>query len=455
MRVVNLSRRADFEGPVLHDVRGGDLVGLWEFSWQALPETLRRLLPAEYAGENGRVPDADLARAAWTEIRDRWLLRDDQRIIEFVALLDELGVARTTRSQTKSDADFLRALRNTAGLRHAVVRYLLQLGSQGGRPLESVADDEESSGIPSADFAPRNFNDFTRLAGFNELSWGYWLLSAFNAVEDLLPGESIILGMELDGPANSGHPGASVSFMFARLNDDAFEVIAGPESFLPGGVHYGPLRQRLIDLGWTWAQQEVPVGQYPWADGIDDALVLAQQTFRSIFFIDDPARAFTSDEMTPPGGMLPAAPLPHEVISPSGPEELISVVDSIVRAMGGHIIADVDATTHGFRWRDWSGWIHANADEAVLDVVVIALDHSSSSVELEATHIVDLQTRVLRYGRIVVSGGQTLVAASFPCQAFKGGSIQALLVGVMTDAAACVGRSRHVPDVDRSIGGYL
>ena len=183
--------------------------------------------------------------------------------------------------------------------------------------------------------------------------------------------------------------------------------------------------------------------------------MLAQQTFRSVFLVDSPGRSFESEEMRPPDGMLAAAPLPAEVIHPTNAEEVISVVDSVIRAMQGDIIADVDSTTHGFSVSGWSGWIHADPRELALDVVVIALDHEPGTSRFDAAHVIELQTRAFRYGRVVVSRTQTLVAARFPCQAFTGASIQDLLLGVITDAAVCIGNSRRVSDLDQSLGGYL
>ena len=434
----------------------------WEFAWQALPDALRSLLPADYTGDEGRTPDDELARVSWPAIRDRWLLLDEQRTREFASLLDELGVARTTRSQTDSDADFVRTVRNTSGLRHAIVRYLIGVAEAtsvdpgfrvGAPPSESSAD--ANSGIPSSDFAPRNFMDFTRLASLNEFSWGYWLLNASNAVETLLPGESIFLGMAMDGPPGDGNGAAAVGFLFRRISGSSLQVIGAPDFVLPKGVAYAPLREQLVDLGWFCTPEGVPLAEFPWPEGIDDGLVLAQQTFRSAFLIDGPGRSFESGEIRPPEGMLPAAPLPAEVICPTNAEELISVVGSVIRAMGGYIIADADATTHGFRAGEWSGWIHADPRDLVLDVVVIALDHEPGATMFDASHVIELQTRAFRYCRVVVSGTQTLVAASFPCQAFTGASIQALLLGVIADATACVGSSRSVSDADQSFGGYL
>lgn len=433
-----------------------------EFSWQALPDALRRLLPAEYTGDEDRTPDDELARVSWPAIRDRWLLLDERRTLEFASLLDELGVARTSRSQTDSDADFLRTVRNTSGLRHAIVRYLISVAAAtvvdpglrtGVEPNGGTAD--ANGGIPGPDFAPRSFSDFTRLASLNEFSWGYWLLNSSNAIEALLPGESIVLGVVMDGPPSNGEGEAVVGFMFRRLSSSSFEVIGAPEDVLPEGVAYAPLREQLVNLGWFCTPDGAPSAEFSWPEGIDDGLVLAQQTFRSVFLIDGPGRSFESDEMRPPEGTLPAAPLPGEVIYPTNAEELISVVDSVIRAMGGYIIADVDSTTHGFRAGEWSGWIHADPRELVLDVVVMALDHERGATKFDAAHVIELQTRAFRYCRVVVSGTQTLVAARFPCQAFTGASIQALLLGVIADAAVCVGSFQAVSDVDQSIGGYL
>lgn len=75
----------------MHDWGRGDSVAFLEFSWQALPDALRRLLPADYTGDESRMPDDELARVSWPAIRDQWLLLDEQRTLEFVSLLDELG----------------------------------------------------------------------------------------------------------------------------------------------------------------------------------------------------------------------------------------------------------------------------------------------------------------------------------------------------------------------------
>lgn len=211
-----------------------------EFSWQALPDALRRLLPADYTGDESRMPDDELVRVSWPAIRDQWLLLDEQRTLEFVSLLDELGVARTTRNQTDSDADFVRKMRNTSGLRHAIIRYLISFDTSMTvdpevRTYIEPSDDKAgvNRGIPSSDFAPRDFTDFTRLAGFNDFSWGYWLLNACNAVEALLPGESIVLGMVMDGPATNSDDVGLVGFMFRRLGGDSFEILGAPEAVLP------------------------------------------------------------------------------------------------------------------------------------------------------------------------------------------------------------------------------
>lgn len=434
-------------------------MGIWEFDWQALPERLVRLMPAEYVSA-GRLPDSEMARHVWASVRDEWLLTDPARARDFAALLDSLDVARTTRERAADDIEFITELKNTAGLRHALVRYLLGLGSVSAPSAPTTAHRPEQrhlvAEIPSEDFAPRTSVDFSRLSDLNDLEWGYWLLRSFGAIEDLLPGESLVIMAEMPGPANSGAPTAAAGFMFSRVRDDMLEVLGGPQDTLPEAVTYEPLRQRLVGLGWGWTTDDRPQAEFPWPDGIDDALMAAMDTFRSVFLVDTPLRMYQSEEFRPPDGLLPAAPLPTDVVRPSGPEEVLSVIDSIIRAMGGWVLSDVDPTTHGFRLGDWSGWIHADPAQPILDAVLIALDSDvPEPSRLDPTRILQLQEAHFRFGRIVVSGTQTLVAGSIPCHCFTGNVVEVFLRGLIDDAAACIGISEPATVDQRSIGGYL
>lgn len=437
-------------------------MGAWEFAWEALPDPLLMLFPPEIRA-SGRLPDAQLAGERWTTLRDQWILQDQDRTHAFAALLDSLGVARTTREAADDDADFLRRVRNSAGLRHAIVAYIVALGSRQGASDDlteaAVAADRpplRASVIPGDGFAPQSGVDFSRLNSLVDLEWSQWILRTEGVVEQLRPGGSVVVvsfsGDEANSPGNEG----AIGIAFQRVDDDTLGISLGPEELLPAGVTYAPLRSALEALRWTEMADGRPGASFPWPDGIDDALVMAQHTLRWVFLIDRPLDMGQSDEARPPEDMLPAAPLPGDIIRPTGPSDVLGVVDSIIRAMGGLVLSSADATTHGFRLSEWSGWIHAGGAEAVLDLVIVVADSSTTNAfRLEPAHAVDMQGQRFRFGRVVMSSGQALVVGSMPCHAFTGQAIQTLVLGLIEDAAAVAGATTTGLGIERGLGGYL
>ena len=390
-----------------------------EFRWASLPEGLLSCLAEfpEPSADNradaaqaarklsdgiGETPTDERARELWRLMRDGWILGDPARVERVAGLLDSLQVGRAAREAAADDADFLRTVRASAGLRHAVIRYLVALGSGAGAagdPVEiaaapdrvvalrpsSVEPVSADAPIQSSDFAPRSSADFSRLAGMNDLQWGLFMLNLFNAAERLLPGETLVVRTLVDDVANDGQNQGLLGVSIAHDVGGNVMIALVPEPRLPAGTSYERLRPALSDLGWEVTGAGLVFAQFPWADGLDDAIAVIVQTLRGVFLIDSPARLQQSDEIRPPEGTLPAPPGPTEVVQPEGPVELLAVVAAVIRAAGGTVLTGADPLTFAIRIGAWSGWIHADEHAPLLDAVFVVADLGSEGSDSTRT----------------------------------------------------------------------
>lgn len=433
-------------------------MGAWEFDWGNVPAAVLDLLPPESAS-SGALPGPELGGRIWPQLRDEWLLPSQRRTSEFANLLDSLNVARTTRDSAPDDTEFLRRIRNSAGLRHAIVTYLIALGSQTSGSTGDGTGPATNNGsvgeqIPSPEFAPRSNIDFSRLSSMVDLEWSQWVLRTENAVETLRPGSSIVVMSFTGEAANDAGQEGVFGVNFERISDVSLGMALGPEGLLPQGVTYDPMWNALQEVGWEPDVDGRPMATYRWPEDVDRAIAIAEHTLRWICLVQRPLSMAQSDELPAPQNLLPAPPLPEEVIRPAGPSDVLAVVDAIVREMGGSVLSGADANTHGFRLGAWAGWLHAGINEAVLDIVVVAHEIASPE-EVNHEQILNLQAQSFRYGRTVVTGGQAMVVASLPCQAFTGQAVQTLLYGLIEDAAALNGATDRVIASETVVGLYL
>lgn len=442
-------------------------MGAMEFQWQALPPGLQEAVGSAASGE---VPQADALRDAWPAIRDGWLLADPDRTARFADLLEALDVGRVARQRAETDEEFLQTVRNSSGLRLALARYLIALGSGPGAaddPAEIAAapdraaparegGDGPAAGIPGPEFAPQSAADFGRLIGINDLQWGLRTLQLFNAVTRLLPGESVIAAASVEDVANDGVTQGGYGVSIAHGPGNVLLVVTMPEALLPVGITYLPMLPALQDLGWQVGPNDIIYMEFPWPDGADDAAVFAVQTLRSVFLVDSAVRIELSDEIRPPDGLLPAPPAPDDVLQPADAAELLAVVGAIIRAVGGSVLAGADDTTQGFRLGPWAGWIHASPDAPILDVALIVSDFSKPAGQsFDPSRALDLQATGFRFGRVVVTGEQVLVVATMPCHVFSGRALESMLMGVITDATRALGLPEPATPLARGLGGYL
>jgi hypothetical protein len=442
-------------------------MGAMEFQWQRVPSGL--LAAVDPDAQSG-LPEAESLRDSWASVRDTWLLADPDRTARFAALLDALEVGRTAREKATNDVEFLQLVRNSAGLRHALTRYVIAVGSPPGPsddPAETAAvpdrlapeapgQPETQASIPGPDFAPQSASDFSRLGGINDLQWGLWTLQLFNAVGRLLPGESIIVKSLVQEVANDGQSQGSLGVSIAHGAGDILLLVAAPEYLLPLGITYDPLWPALSDIGWQRGEAGEVFLQLEWPEGADEAAALVAHTMRSVFLIDSAARIEQSDEIRPPEGKLPAPPSPGDIVRPEGTQELLGVVGSVIRAVGGTVLTGADATTHGFRIGPWAGWLHADSDAPILDVVVIVTDLGKPAGQVfDTERVLQLQASGFRFGRLVLTDSQALVAASMPCHAFTGQSVEAFLVGLLEDAGRALGLAQPLTPATPGLGGYL
>jgi hypothetical protein len=464
-------------------------MGLMEFRWGALPDDLLVALsclpdpaPADGAPTPaeaelllldavGPTPDDAHARDLWLLMREGWILPDPERTARIAAMLDALEVGRTARASAEDDADFLRAVRTAAGLRHAVVRYVIAVGSPvtgpATDPVEAAAAPDRRAAepvpagtgtqpIPSSDFAPRTAADFARLASMNDLLWGLFMMQLYNAVQALLPGETIVVRSLADDVANDGENQGSFAVSIAHGVGGDLTVVLSPEAFLPAGLGYDVLRAGLTDLGWQRNAAGTVFAEFAWPDGSDDAVAVIAQTFRSVFLVDNPVRLEQSDEIRPPGGTLPAAPADGDVIRPESPEELLAVVAAVIRAAGGTVLAGADPLTFAVRIGPWTGWVHADPGAPLLDVVIVVTELSDPAApRLEADDVLAMQATGFRFGRMVVTPRQALLAASAPFDAFTPRMVHALIGGLIDDATRAVGLATSSTPLTPGLGGYL
>lgn len=435
-------------------------MGAWEFSWEALPQEIQAML--RNWSELPDLPDARVADSIWPSLRDDWLLHDPTRIRDFTALLDSLGVARAARDSYPDDRDFLQQVQITSGLRHAIVTYLIALGSYRHHSEEAVppAQDFEASDdikpIPGFGFAPQSGVDFLRLNSLIDLEWSHWLLQTENAVESLLPGAGLVVLAQVGEASEVDSQEAAFGVHFERLPNDRIGVSLGPEEWLPVGVTYEPLWPELTQQGWEPNPDGRPIRIHDWPQGVDDAVVAAQHALRWILMIPRPLSVLQSDEIPAPGHMLPSAPLPHEVVRPANSQEVISVVESVIRAMGGYSLSAVADNTHGFRMGPWSGWIHAGESSAVLDIVIVADSRAQDGGgERDPQRLISLQGQRFTFGRIVISDNQVVVVGSMPCATITGASIQHLLSGLIGDARSLTDSSAQRSSSSANVGMYL
>lgn len=438
----------------------GGNVGAWEFSWDALPQEIRAML--HNWTELPDLPDARVADSIWRSLRDDWLLQDPTRTRDFAGLLDSLGVARAIRDSHPDDDEFLQRVQITSGLRHAIVTYLISLGSYRNHseivePLpQSTETHEAIDSIPGFGFAPRSGGDFLRLNSLMDLEWSQWLLQTENAVENLLPGEGLVVIAQVGEASEVDRQEAAFGVHFERLPDGRIGVSLGPEELLPVGVTYQPLWPELTQQGWDPNPDGRPIRIHDWPQGVDDAVVAAQHALRWILMIPRPLSILQSDEIPAPGHMLPGPPLPNEVVRPADSQEVISVVQSVIRAMGGYALPAVADNTHGFRMGPWSGWIHAGESSAVLDIVIVADSTAQGEVtERDPQRLISLQGQRFTFGRIVISDNQVVVVGSMPCATFTGAAIQHLLSGLISDAQALTDISAQGSSSSAHVGMYL
>lgn len=455
-------------------------MGALEFDWDALPDDLAPLIPAEIRRD---LPTPDSVRELWPAIRDGWLLTDLDRTTRFATLLDAVGASRTARRQATSDVDFVRSVRNSSGLRLALARYILALGSPSGPaddpaeiaarpdrvsmelatpdPGQSPAIDDPEPVIPGPDFAPRSTADFARLSQLRGFQWARWTLAAFNRIEELLPGERFYAQAWLDEPANDPSVDCHYGLLFVRDSTTTLHVILGPEKYLPAGLFYSSLHPMLTNLGWQVAQTGGISVTLSWPDGGDDAAALAAETFRSVFLIDSAARLVLSDEIRPGGDRLPAAPHPEDVIRPDGPANLLMVAGALIRQAGGSVLPEADPHTHEFTVGSFLGWIHADPSEPILDVVVVVAsrarpgDEAFGVSELDYSRFLDLQSRSLRFGRFVMTDSEVLLAGSMPVSLCTGASLTRFLRGMVDEAASAIGAAPTNHPLPAGMGGYL
>ena len=354
------------------------------FDWSALPGGLLRQLRADLglganpaaalAKQFGPQPDEEFLRLTWPAMRDRWIARDPAVRHSLAAELRSKGLGDASRklSSAKAEVTYLVSCRNSAGLRAAVLPYLLALGSHAASPKAATKEGKTPATSP------------TQLSS----AWPGFAAELARSLAQLERDQFLIVF-----PQNQPHH----FVQFAQQGPSGLRAETVSNGFLAAWEQLDAhALSTLLELGWlppttTPPQPEDPDGspnyyrEWPLPVPYDAAAALAVQTLQQVIDVRHPGllgywafakggsplilpnlglvRVVPKDAATPaqPAGPAPTSAATGTLPVASNPEELMAQVKGVLGAFLNldHIDLDPD------------GDISLRSDSAVVYVRVL------------------------------------------------------------------------------------
>lgn len=429
----------------------------------------------------GPVPTDELVRRAWPQIRDQWVLPDEQQITYLTVALRAAGAARRTHEAYPEPRDFLIHVRNTVRLRAAVIGWLLEMGTfqaagdvgdgrtsdagarldgddptgsststasveparssaaSGSQQTQVPIDSETIRAMANGELAPQSDAEIESQVRRIGLEWTAFAADLFDKAQGLLPGESVAV-VDVGDLQDSGGEWARCIWI-RRVNEDTVGAELTRASMVSAAGAYSERQLALLaEMGWK------PVGvrlaaAAPAEDGLDDIVGLVVQTLREVYLIARPAALEMKFDGIDPTAPMPAPPAPRDAIFVDNSARATKLIQAILRAGGAYVAPTPDPLTFQARIGARLLWVHIGETEAVVDLAIVVTDQLPGPPEAPwlAPFLLELSTDWLHWSRPVVYGSQLLLAARVPIAATTRYGVSEVVWGLVEESEGTLG----------------